>query len=58
MTEAHLTAETCETVEEDGPCSLLCDLDALVEAYVPEGACAHFICAFPDGSERNIGVCR
>ncbi len=48
---------TCEPPADEGPCSLLCDPDALIETYVPEGTCVHFLCTLRDGTRRNIGAC-
>lgn len=49
--------ETCEPAADEGPCSLLCDPDALIETYVPEGTCVHFLCTLRDGTRRSIGAC-
>ena len=48
---------SCEPPTDEGPCSLLCDPDALIETYVPEGTCVHFLCTLRDGTRRNIGAC-
>lgn len=53
----HDDAEACEPPADEGPCSLLCDPDALVETYVPEGTCVHFLCTLGDGTRRNVGAC-
>lgn len=49
---------SCEPLADDGPCSLLCDPDALLEQHVPEGTCVVFVCTLRDGTERSLGGCR
>ena len=58
--DARVLAEDarCEPMADDGPCSLVCDPDALVEHYVPSGTCIHFVCTARDGSSHHLGACR
>lgn len=55
--EHHDATEACEPPTDEGPCSLLCDPDALIENYVPKGTCVHFLCTLRDGTRRNVGAC-
>jgi hypothetical protein len=49
----------CEFVAvQEGPCSLACEPEALVEQFVPRGMCAMFDCAKRDGSIGRLGGCR
>jgi hypothetical protein len=43
--------------EEEGPCSVACDPDA-VQDYILAGTCAVFACELADGSTIHIGGCR
>ena len=45
-------------VEEEGPCSLACDNDAVIEAFVPEGTCLVFTCDLTTGDHLRVGGCR
>jgi hypothetical protein len=47
----------CELLPACGPCSLLCDRDALVEQYVPEHTCVAFVCDLTDGRQIVQHVC-
>ena len=50
-------ASICDVLPPDGPCSLACDERALAEQYVPEGACAAFLCTLTDGREVAVHAC-
>ena len=50
--------ERCEPMAEEGACALVCDPDALLERYVPEGTCIHFVCPTADGERHHMGACR
>ena len=41
----------------EGPCSLACDPDALIDQYVPPGTCIAFECPHLDGSTTRVGGC-
>ena len=47
----------CDLLPPDGPCALACDQQALAEQYVPEGACAAFLCELTDGRDVTIHAC-
>ncbi len=49
--------DLCELLPCDGPCSLACDHDALVEQYVPDGTCASFVCELTDGRTVVLDAC-
>lgn len=52
------SAELCEVpADAEGACALVCDPDALVELYVPEGVCATFECVV-NGTTRRFGGCK
>jgi len=49
----------CEaTVETTGACSLACNVDALIEQFVPAGTCVLFTCELIDGNTLSIGGCK
>ena len=48
----------CEPMADDGPCALVCDPEALLQRYVPEDTCVHFLCTARDGTHHNLGACR
>ena len=48
----------CDVLPCDGPCSLACDRDALIEQYVPKGFCIHFFCELTDGRLIVLDACR
>jgi hypothetical protein len=48
----------CEPMADDGACALVCDPDELLERYVPEGTCIHFVCTTRDGASHHMGACR
>jgi hypothetical protein len=47
----------CAALPGSGPCSLLCDRDALVEEYVPVDTCAVFVCELDDGRRITAHAC-
>lgn len=47
----------CDVLPCDGPCSLACERDALVDQYVPEGFCISFFCELTDGRVMVLDVC-
>ena len=47
----------CDVLPCDGPCSLACDRDALIDQYVPAGFCIHFFCELTDGRLIVLDVC-
>jgi hypothetical protein len=47
----------CVAAATDGPCSLACVNEALVDRFVPENTCAVFDCPLADGSEIRVGGC-
>jgi hypothetical protein len=49
--------ELCDSLPDEGPCSLACDIDALVAQYVPVGTCAAFACTLDDGREVHVHAC-
>lgn len=51
-------AVRCEPMSDEGPCSLVCDRDALLDQYVPAGTCIHFACTAHDGTRHHLGACR
>lgn len=46
------------TVEETGACSIACNMDAVIDQYVPAGTCVAFVCDLVDGSTIQIGGCK
>ncbi len=48
----------CDLLPCDGPCSLACDYDALIEQYVLPGTCASFYCHLTDGRPFSLDGCR
>src|SRR5678816_4000176 len=50
--------EVCGLLPDDGPCALACDMDALVDQYVPAGTCVAFGCTLDDGREISVHACR
>lgn len=51
------TDELCDSLPDEGPCALACDIDALVDQYVPVGTCAAFACTLDDGREVSVHAC-
>jgi hypothetical protein len=49
--------DICGALPGTGPCSLLCDRDALVEQYVPANTCAVFVCELDDGRRVTMHAC-
>lgn len=47
----------CDVLPCDGPCSLACDRDELVEQYVPAGTCVSFYCELTDGRVMVLDAC-
>jgi hypothetical protein len=47
----------CDVLPCDGPCSLACDRDALIEQYVPAGFCISFFCELTDGRILVLDAC-
>ena len=47
----------CEHLPASGPCSLLCDRDALVDQYVPLHSCVVFVCDLDDGRRISVHAC-
>ncbi|MBA3459401.1 MAG: hypothetical protein H0T46_05535 [Deltaproteobacteria bacterium] len=50
--------DVCGLLPCDGPCSLACDYEALIEQYVPPGTCASFYCHLTDGRPFSLDGCR
>ena len=51
-------AYPCEVpADAEGACALLCDPDAVIEQYVPEGTCTIFECTALDGTTVRTGGC-
>ena len=49
--------DICGLLPTCGPCSLACDPEKLAEEYVPEGACALFVCPLTDGRTIQFEAC-
>src|SRR5262249_41710481 len=47
----------CDMLPEDGPCSLACDPQGLVDMYVAKGTCTSFVCQLSDGQSFLAGGC-
>jgi hypothetical protein len=47
----------CDVLPCDGPCSLACDKDDLVDQYVPPGTCVSFYCELTDGRVLVLDAC-
>ena len=59
--EAAAVAETggdfCAELPSEGPCSLACDPDALIDQYVPHGQCVMYRCELTSGAVFRTGGC-
>lgn len=55
--DSPVNSDICGVLPEEGACSLLCDVDALVATFVPEGTCVAFICDLTDGQTIAMHVC-
>lgn len=49
--------DVCDLLPCDGPCSLACDRDALIDQYVPAGVCMSLFCELTDGRYLVVDVC-
>ena len=49
--------ECVPPIETEGPCTLACFPDLLIDTYVPEGLCVVESCTMPDGTEIRVGGC-
>ena len=55
---ADADEDICGLLPCDGPCSLACDYNALIEQYVQPGTCASFYCHLTDGRPFSLDGCR
>lgn len=49
--------DVCAALPEEGPCSLACDPDALVDTFVPKGTCVTYRCELKSGQVFQTGGC-
>lgn len=49
--------DLCAHLPTEGPCSLACDPEAMIEQYVPAGTCVLFGCTLDTGETYNTGGC-
>ena len=47
----------CDLLPCEGPCSLACDREALIDQYVPAGFCISFFCELTDGRVMVLDAC-
>ena len=47
----------CGELPSEGPCSLACDPDALIDQYVPHGQCVTYRCELKSGEVFRTGGC-
>lgn len=50
-------ADYCAELPSDGPCSLACDPDAMIDQYVPHGQCVTYRCELKSGQVFRTGGC-
>lgn len=49
--------DTCARLPTSGPCALACDLERLIEIYVPDGACLTLACDLVGGGTLTVHAC-
>lgn len=50
-------ADFCAELPSEGPCSLACDPDAMIDQYVPQGQCVTYRCELASGQVFRTGGC-